>query len=95
MFVLGQFPEDYDWAAHDRERLRRRRAIEVRRRALQSYLPVLQRILAGQATPFPPDQHLIAECIRLVFDEVTEDVTDVAELHVRHRDRPEPPAGPA
>ena len=95
MFILGGFPEGFDWNAYDKQKLQRTRAIEVRRRALQSYLPALQRLVSGGATPFPVDQLLVMECLRLVLDEVAEDMRTVAELEHRHAPRPKPPEPPA
>lgn len=93
MFILDGFPEGFDWRAYDKQKLQRHRSIEARRRALQSYLPALQRIISGGATPMPTDQSLIVECVRLVLDEVAEDMRAVAELHHRHAAAkpPEPP----
>jgi hypothetical protein len=95
VFAVGGFPEGFDWRAYDQQKLQRRRAIEVRRRMLQSYLPALSRIAGGGASPFPVDQQLVMECVRLVFDTVVEDVRDVAELQHRHMAAkpPEPPPG--
>lgn len=94
MFTVGGFPEGFDWRAYDQQKLQRKRAIEVRRRLLQSYLPALSRIANGGSSPFPLDQQLIMECVRLVLDEVAEDVREVAELQHRHMAAP-PPAPPA
>lgn len=93
MFAVGGFPEGFDWRAYDQQKLQRKRAIEVRRRLLQSYLPALSRIASGGASPFPIDQQLIVECVRLVLDEVAEDVREVAELHHRHM-AAKPPESP-
>lgn len=93
MFILDGFPEGFDWRAYDKQKLQRHRSIEARRRALQTYMPAMQRILSGAATSMPTDQSLIAECVRLVLDEVAEDMRAVAELHHRHAAAkpPEPP----
>lgn len=97
MHIFGGFPEGFDWLAYDKVKLQNRRAIEIRRKMLQSYLPALARILAGGASPFPADQQLIIECVRLVHDEVAEDIKEVAELHHRHAQvkPPDPPVGEA
>lgn len=87
-------PDGFDWNAYDKTKIARQRAIEQRRRMLGSFVPALQRIASGGATPFPPDQALVMECVRLALEEVCEDMRGVFELTHRHPMPPTPPESP-
>lgn len=91
--IFGGFPDDYDWRAHDKRKHAARAALDAKWKVLRDYLPAIQRLAHGLPT-CPIDQFTLQTCAHIVMEEILRDVSEEAELHLRHRDRPEPPAEP-
>lgn len=91
--ILGGFPDDYDWHAHDKRKHAQRMALDARWRLLRDYFPAIQRLAHGPAV-IPLDQFVLQFCAHVVLEELAADIAETAELQFRHQDRPEPPAPP-